>query len=46
MTLKDALILVLRKAMFSRCVWRHLVRLPVYFFEVRNNITDVTLLAN
>lgn len=45
MTLKDALILVLRKAMFSRCVWRYLVRLPIYFFEVRNNITDVTLFS-
>lgn len=44
MTLKDALILVLRKAMFSRCVWSYLFRF--YFLEFGNNITNVTFLAN
>lgn len=44
MTLKDALILVLRKAMFSRCVQLCLFRL--YFLQVLNNITNTTVLAN
>lgn len=41
MTLKDALILVLRKAIFSRCVQLCFFRL--YFLEFVNNKTNMTL---